>query len=85
MDYQLNRPDQCEFEEVAVYFSEEEWDYLNYEEKELYRDVMMENYQTLSSLGRIHMTPLIISAIERGEEPYVRSHLQDSLLNTGPG
>ncbi|XP_063288603.1 zinc finger protein 432-like isoform X2 [Pelobates fuscus] len=85
MDYQLNRQDQCEFEKVAVYFSEEEWSCLSREEKELYVDVMMENYQNLMSLGRIHMTPLIISAIERGEEPYVRNPLQDSLLNTGPG
>uniref|UniRef100_A0A8C5PF00 KRAB domain-containing protein n=1 Tax=Leptobrachium leishanense TaxID=445787 RepID=A0A8C5PF00_9ANUR len=61
----------CEFD-VAVYFSQEEWDCLKEEEQELYRDVMMENYQTLCSLGRINGIPALISAMERGEEPCVR-------------
>ncbi|CAH2321006.1 gastrula zinc finger -like [Pelobates cultripes] len=74
MDYLQNRQDQCEFEEVAVYFSEEEWDCLNEDEKELYRDVMIENYQTLRSLGRIDLTPPIILVLERGEEPYLRGN-----------
>ncbi|XP_075034319.1 uncharacterized protein LOC142095276 isoform X2 [Mixophyes fleayi] len=62
-----------QFDEVAVHFSKEEWDCLKTEEKETYREVMMENYQTLRSLGRINVIPPIVSMIERGEEPYVKS------------
>nr|XP_033788855.1 zinc finger protein 665-like [Geotrypetes seraphini] len=63
---------QVAFEDISISFSQEEWEYLNEEQKELYREVMKENYQTLISLGSLTFTPKIISHIERGEEPYIR-------------
>ncbi|XP_053546070.1 myb-related transcription factor, partner of profilin [Bombina bombina] len=60
-----------DFDEVAVYFSKEEWERLTEEQKVLYNEVMMENYQTLRSLGRIYVKPLIIAKLERGKDPYV--------------
>ncbi|XP_018085588.1 zinc finger protein 84 isoform X2 [Xenopus laevis] len=60
------------FDEVAVYFCKEEWDYLKEEEKELYKDVMLENYMALRSLGYAVVKPIIISKINQGEEPFIR-------------
>ncbi|XP_061474974.1 zinc finger protein 883-like isoform X2 [Rhineura floridana] len=42
---------QVTFEEVAVYFSEQEWVLLDVNDRALYWDVMRENYEHLTSLG----------------------------------
>uniref|UniRef100_A0A8C5PJG8 Uncharacterized protein n=1 Tax=Leptobrachium leishanense TaxID=445787 RepID=A0A8C5PJG8_9ANUR len=72
-----------EFDEIAIYFTEDEWDCLTEAEKELYVEVMMENYQTLRSLGLIYVIPPVVSLIERGEEPYVNH--QRWLVTESPG
>nr|XP_033788066.1 gastrula zinc finger protein XlCGF26.1-like isoform X6 [Geotrypetes seraphini] len=61
------------FEDIALYFSRAEWEYLQEQQKELYKDVMKENYEILISLeaGSPIVTPDIISHIERGEELYI--------------
>ncbi|KAM4617359.1 zinc finger protein 184-like [Discoglossus pictus] len=62
-----------QFDDVAVYFSKEEWDCLIAEEKELYREVMEENYRNLREIGLVDVKPAIISKMEQGEEPYARA------------
>ncbi|KYO39359.1 hypothetical protein Y1Q_0008567 [Alligator mississippiensis] len=40
------------FEDMAVYFTRKEWELLEDEDKVLYRDEMLKNYQALVSLGK---------------------------------
>ena len=45
------------FVDIAVYFSEDEWKNLDEWQKELYNNLVKENYKTLMSLGKCAFPP----------------------------
>nr|XP_008248116.1 zinc finger protein 717 isoform X1 [Oryctolagus cuniculus] len=71
------------FEDLAVYFTWEEWQKMNNAQKILYRDVMLETYSNLFSLGHCSTKPDLIFKLKQGAEPWVVEECLNPSLPVG--
>ncbi|XP_046541524.1 zinc finger protein 560-like isoform X4 [Equus quagga] len=69
--------DSVSFADVAVHFTQEEWTLLGLTEKNLYRDVMLENYKNLTTVGYQLFKPNVISWLEEEELGTVERVLEE--------
>ncbi|XP_040211297.1 zinc finger protein 2-like isoform X1 [Rana temporaria] len=73
------------FEEVAVYFSRDEWMTLSSSQQDLYKGVMKDNYQSILSTGSSIQKPEILSRLEDGGEPWLAGDREERTHVAGLG
>ncbi|XP_036605142.1 zinc finger protein 69 homolog isoform X2 [Trichosurus vulpecula] len=66
------------FKDMSMSFTQDEWGHFDSTQKSLYRDVMLDNYRNLASLGHPVSKPDVISHLEHGKGPWTKKEIPKS-------
>lgn len=72
------------FEDVAVDFTRQEWHRLDPAQRTMHKDVMLETYSNLASVGLCVAKPEMIFKLERGEELWILEEESSDHGYSGP-
>lgn len=70
------------FDDVSIYFSTPEWEKLEEWQKELYKNIMKGNYESLISMGEAELAPFEVTTTPRVSKQYLFFFLVPTLYLT---
>ncbi|XP_073908496.1 zinc finger protein 782-like isoform X4 [Castor canadensis] len=71
--------------DMTVEVTQEEWRHMDPAQRTLYRDVMLENYSHLVSMGYCFIKPELRFTLEQGEDPWSSDKEKEFLNRSYPG